>query len=86
MKRCCFCSNPEDIVTPKEKRNVLMTNVISIVYFCVNYKILKNVVLSNISLYSLSLNLSAICLRAYANGVRRMSNGVFNAMADEEYL
>ncbi|KRY81067.1 hypothetical protein T4D_15990 [Trichinella pseudospiralis] len=20
MKRCCFCSNPEDIVTPKEKR------------------------------------------------------------------
>ncbi|KRY86194.1 hypothetical protein T4D_7233 [Trichinella pseudospiralis] len=27
--------------------------------------ILKNVVLSNISLYSLSLNLSAICLRAY---------------------
>ncbi|KRZ16737.1 hypothetical protein T4C_8833 [Trichinella pseudospiralis] len=21
MKRCCFCSNPEAIVTPKEKRN-----------------------------------------------------------------
>ncbi|KRY64386.1 hypothetical protein T4B_2491 [Trichinella pseudospiralis] len=20
MKRCCFCSNPEEIVTPKEKR------------------------------------------------------------------
>ncbi|KRY95078.1 hypothetical protein T4B_2654 [Trichinella pseudospiralis] len=19
MKRCCFCSNPEEIVTPKEK-------------------------------------------------------------------
>ncbi|KRZ39802.1 hypothetical protein T4C_1201 [Trichinella pseudospiralis] len=22
MKRCCFCSNPEEIVTPKEKRNI----------------------------------------------------------------
>ncbi|KRY61743.1 hypothetical protein T4D_11257 [Trichinella pseudospiralis] len=21
MKRCCFCSNPEEIVTPKEKRH-----------------------------------------------------------------
>ncbi|KRY99387.1 hypothetical protein T4B_3427 [Trichinella pseudospiralis] len=28
MKRCCFCSNPEEIVTPKEKwRNAFKINL-----------------------------------------------------------
>ncbi|KRY84808.1 hypothetical protein T4D_14944 [Trichinella pseudospiralis] len=61
--------------------------------------ILKNVILSNVGLYSLSENLRAIeiclplrCITALcttltmsANDVRRMNNDGFNAMADEEY-
>ncbi|KRZ14442.1 hypothetical protein T4C_582 [Trichinella pseudospiralis] len=30
MKRCCFCSNPEDIVTPKEKRSLGVAPFISL--------------------------------------------------------
>ncbi|KRY98715.1 hypothetical protein T4B_8879 [Trichinella pseudospiralis] len=30
MKRCCFCSNPEAIVTPKEKR----IGIIHLKLFC----------------------------------------------------